>query len=227
MSSSERYVIKPPSQSPEQENKSRAESEPVSDCSMFLLKLPLQPPRESSGPPLRATRWPHPGKRDCYKKNQRTHGSCRTWLCAQEDLHRGYMSPSSLRRTATICTRNRKAENEKTTAHASPNAAGHLYEARNEPIPDLHRVTFPLFTEPAPHLFILRYRPRVTNSCGVNPPRNPRALCSEHRPSTVRSNCTFNDPASVSQSNERQPCRETQRTEICGVSDEAVRARGY
>jgi len=94
-------------------------------------------------------------------------------------------------------------------------------------MPDFHRITFPLFTEPIPHLFILRYGSRVSNSRGVHPPRNPHALCSEHRTAAVRPNRAFDDPTPMSQPHKCQACHETERAEIGRVSDEAVRARGY
>lgn len=81
-------------------------------------------------------------------------------------------------RTDTICTKK-----EETTTH--PNALSDLYKTGNEPIPNFHRITFPLFTKPIPHLFVLGYGSCVSNSCGVNPPRNPRALRSKHRSASV------------------------------------------
>ena len=105
-----------------------------------------------------------------------------------------------------------------------PQHPGDLHKTRNEPMPDFHRISFPLFTKPIPHLLILRYGSCISNPRGVHPPRNPHALCSKHRTATVRPNRTFDDPTPTSQPHKCQACHETERTEICRVSDEAVRA---
>ena len=82
---------------------------------------------------------------------------------------------------------------------------GDLWKTGNEPILPFkfHRVImFLLFTKPIPHLFVLPYSSCVSNSCRVHPPRNPCALCSEHRAVSARSGCTFDNAAPVSQSHE-------------------------
>ena len=62
---------------------------------------------------------------------------------------------------------------------------GYLGKSWNEPISDFHRVTFPLFTKLDPHLFVLCYGPRASNSHHVDPPRDPCALCNDHRSGSV------------------------------------------
>jgi len=114
-----------------------------------------------------------------------------------------------------------KRKKEETTSH--PKTLGHLHKSRNEPISDFGRIVLPLFTKPIPHLFVLRHSPYVCSPHRVNPPGNPRALCNEHCASSVRPNRAFNDPASLRHSHERQPCRETERTDIRGMSDKAIR----
>ena len=127
------------------------------------------------------------------------------------------MSSSGPRRTAIIWT-TKKGGNE--------NTLGDLYKTGNEPIPYFHRVTFPLFAKFIPHLFVLGYGPRISNSRGVNPPRDPCALRSDHRTVSARPNRALDNPTSVSHSHKREPCHETERTEIGWVSYEAVWAPG-
>jgi len=90
-----------------------------------------------------------------------------------------HMSPSTRRKAATTCT----GKDKETTAHSNP--LGDLDKTRNEPISDFHRVPLPLLAKLIPHLLVLCYGPRVSNSCGVSPPRDPGALCSEHRTGLV------------------------------------------
>ena len=106
-------------------------------------------------------------------------------------------------------SRNNDHMHEKETK-AHSNSLGDLYKTGNKPIPDSHRITFPLFAKPVPHLLVLCYGSRVSNSSHVHPPRNPRALYSKHRPGSVRFDRTFDNPTSMSQSNQCQSCHETQ-----------------
>ena len=95
------------------------------------------------------------------------------------------------------------------TANPSHDTPSDLRQPRNEPIPDFRRIPFPLLPEPIPHLLILRHSPCVSDPSSINPPRYPRALRSEHRAGLVGPNCAFDDPASASQTDERQSDRET------------------